>query len=85
MPLTLAQRLALWFRKSPVGPIHRALRLAEAEGLPVTRRDLESHALSGGDPEWVVRTMMSESRRTIRDLQRLAAADLASVLRPMDA
>jgi hypothetical protein len=85
MPLTLSQRFALFMHKVPSAPIERALRVVEAETLPVTFDQLEAHHLSRGDPEWVVAIMVSENRRTAEDWVKLTAADLALVLLRPDA
>ena len=79
MPITLGQRLTLWFRKTPVGPLEEAWRVVEAEQLPVSLDALEAHLLSGGSPVRVVKAMVLEQRRSARDFVALTAVDLALV------
>jgi uncharacterized protein YqfA (UPF0365 family) len=84
MPVSALQRLTLWFRKVPVGPIERSLRIVERERLPIAIAALEAHLLSGGDPERVVDAMVATNRRTAHDFAELTAADLVGRLPESD-
>ena len=84
MPVSVLQRLALWFKKVPVGPIERSLQISEREQLPIDIAALEAHLLSGGDPERVVSAMVATNRRTVQDFAAIAALDLVRQLPESD-
>ena len=48
--ISLAQRLAMYLRQTPVGKIKRALQRGIGYGLHLDASELEAHYLAGGDP-----------------------------------
>lgn len=83
MPLSLLQRVDLWWLKIPVGSIEAALAVVEEEGLPITLDDLVMHAKSGGDPMDVVQAMVASGRRSREVFANLTAIALARGEKPV--
>lgn len=78
MPLTIAQIIGMYLRKTPIAKVREALKICEAAGIQVTALDLESHSLCRGDPVILAKALTTAKQLGVdTSFHELAAVALA--------
>jgi uncharacterized protein YqfA (UPF0365 family) len=78
MALSFTESVGMFFRKTPVPKIKKALALCEAAGLSVTPKDLEAHHLCGRDPVLLAEALVNARQLDIdTNLQEMSVVILA--------